>query len=107
MAKANIFRIRSGLVLLPAAFALSQTADSLYQDGLRLFAEHRPSDAIAALQQSVAMQPAAAAAWQALGVVFASQGDFDRAEAPFRNACTRQPTLAGACLYYGRTLYLL
>jgi tetratricopeptide (TPR) repeat protein len=40
-------------------------------------------------------------------VVYASQGDFDRAETPFRNACERQPSLPDACLYYGRTLYLL
>ena len=41
------------------------------------------------------------------GVVYASREDFERAETPFRNACERQPSLPDACLYYGRTLYLL
>ena len=40
-------------------------------------------------------------------MVFASRGEFDRAETPFFNACERQPSLPDACLYYGRTLYLL
>ena len=53
------------------------------------------------------MRPDYAPAWKALGVVFASRGEFERAETPFRNACERQPSLPDACLYYGRTLYLL
>ena len=39
--------------------------------------------------------------------MYASQGNYDLAEAPFRNACKIQPSLPDACLYHGRTLYLL
>jgi len=91
---------------VPALFA-SQDAAALYREGLRLFAGDNPDGAITALQHSIALQPTNAPAWKALGVVFASTGDYQRAETPFRNACERQPTLQDACLYYGRTLYLL
>src|SRR5204862_178192 len=84
-----------------------QDAESLYRSGLRLFAEKKLEAAIAALRQSVAIQPANAPAWKALGVVYAARGDYESAEAPFRNACERQPALEDACLYYGRALYLL
>ena len=40
-------------------------------------------------------------------MIYASQGDFEQSEIPFRNACERQPSLEDACLYYGRALYLL
>ena len=93
-------------VSIPALFAW-QDPVALYRSGLRLFAEKQPDAAIAALRQSVAIQPANAPAWKALGVVYASRGDYENAEAPFRNACERQPALEEACLYYGRALYLL
>ena len=72
-------------VLIPALFAW-QDAGELYRAGLRLFADHQTDAALAALRQSVAIQPGNAAAWKALGVIYASQGDFERAETPFRNA---------------------
>src|SRR4051794_1209440 len=98
---------RVALGLLLPAFLASQDVDALYRDGLRLFSEHQAQAAIEALRQTVAIQPGHALAWKALGVVFASQGDYERAETPFRNACERQPSLEGACLYFGRALYLL
>src|SRR5258708_37418685 len=85
----------------------AQDATSLYRQGLRLFAEGKSEAAAASLQQSLTIQPANASAWKALGVVFATRGDYERAEPAFRNACERQPGLADACLYYGRSLYLL
>src|SRR5260370_29854737 len=95
-------------IFLAAGFvAAAQDSEQLYQLGTRLFAEHQPTAAIQALEQSVALKPAHAAAWKALGVVHAAQGDFDLAEKPFRTACELPPTLADACFYYGRTLYLL
>jgi tetratricopeptide (TPR) repeat protein len=90
-----------------AFFLPAQDAASLYREGLRLFAEGKPEAAAASLEQSVRIQPTNAAAWKALGVVYASRGDYERAEPAFRNACERQPSLADACLYYGRSLYLL
>src|SRR5229473_1450650 len=95
-------------VFLVAEFAAAaQDSEQLYQLGARLFAEHQPAAAIQALERSVALKPSHATAWKALGVVHAAQGDFDLAEKPFRNACELQPAFRDACLYYGRTLYLL
>ena len=90
-----------------AFFLPAQDATSLYREGLRLFGEGKSDAAAASLQQSLVIQPANASAWKALGVVFATRGDYERAEPAFRNACERQPGLADACLYYGRSLYLL
>ena len=87
--------------------AAAQSAEELYRSGTQLFAERRPAEATSALERSVQLRPGYAVAWKALGVVYASQGDYRRAEPPFRNACEQQPGLADACLYYGRTLYLL
>src|SRR5262249_55988617 len=89
-------------VLLPA-----QEAAALYRDGLRLFSARKTDDAIVSLRRSLALDPGFAPAWKALGVAWASKGDLDGAEPPSRPACTRQPSLEDACLYYGRTLYLL
>jgi tetratricopeptide (TPR) repeat protein len=101
--------LKSGffVALLAPLVLTAQDAGSLYRDGLRLFSERQPQAAIAALRQSVALQPANAAAWKALGVIHASQGDYQSAEPEFRNACERQPSLEDACLYHGRALYLL
>jgi Flp pilus assembly protein TadD len=89
------------------ALAWAQSADELFRQGLRRFAEKQLAAATAAFEHSVQLRPDYAPAWKALGVVYASRGDFESAERPFRNACERQPSLADACLYYGRTLYLL
>src|SRR5205823_382553 len=103
---ALVARTGAKLVLFVSALFAWQDADALYRSGLRLFAEKQTDAAIIALRQSVTIQPAHAAAWKALGVVYASRGDYESAEAPFRNACERQ-ALEDACLYYGRALYLL
>ena len=103
-------RILQQIVLLFTVFpatAWPQDAERLFREGERLFGERNFDAAIGAFQRSVELRPEFAPAWKALGVVYASRGDFDRAEAPFRNACDRQPSLPDACLYHGRTLYLL
>lgn len=89
-----------------ATLAWPQDAEELFRRGERFFAGSRPNSAIDALQRSVQLRPGFAPAWKALGVVYASRGEFERAETAFRNACEREPTLRDACLYYGRALYL-
>jgi Flp pilus assembly protein TadD len=86
---------------------VNNDAADLLRQGQRLFAEGQPDAAIAALRRCVELRPDSAVAWKSLGVVYASRQNFDQAETPFRNACERQPALPDACLYYGRTLYLL
>jgi Flp pilus assembly protein TadD len=48
-----------------------------------------------------------AAKWKAQGVTLAARGDYAGAEEPFHRACLLDPKLPDACLYFGRTLYLL
>jgi tetratricopeptide (TPR) repeat protein len=95
------------MLLAGACPMLAQDADALYREGIRLFSQNQPAPAIEALERCVQLKPDHAAAWKALGVVSAAQGDYERAEKPFRTACELQPGLPDACLYYGRTLYLL
>jgi Flp pilus assembly protein TadD len=85
----------------------AQDIEELLRQGGQFFAEGKADAAIAAFQRAVDLRPGFAPAWKALGVVYASRREFELAETPFRNACERQPTLPDACLYYGRTLYLL
>jgi len=76
----------ASITLLGLAIPLvvgSQDAAALYKEGLRLFSERQPQAAVAALRQSVALQPANALVWNALGVVHASQGDYESAEPAF------------------------
>src|SRR5947209_8137925 len=90
-----------------AISAFSQDAAELYRAGMRYFSSGQRDAAIEALGKSLGMQPANPPGWKALGVAFASNGEIARAEEPFRNACSQAPQLEDACLYYGRTLYLL
>lgn len=48
-----------------------------------------------------------AGAWMERGVAFAKAGDTVNAEAAFHRACLLNPKLPSACLFYGRSLYLL
>jgi len=86
---------------------MAQNAGELYREGERLFAAQHPEEAIAAFRRSVEIQPDFTPAWKAIGVIYASRGNFELAEPAFRNVCERQPSLEDACLYYGRSLYLL
>jgi Tfp pilus assembly protein PilF len=95
------------LAVVFSSTAHAQDADEFFRQGSRSFAAQDRPAAIAAFRKSIEIRPDFAPAWKALGVVFASQGDFENAEAGFRNACKHQSTLADACLYHGRTLYLL
>ena len=95
------------LVALLPALAWAQDADESFRQGERFLAERQWEAAFTALQRAVKLQPGHARAWKALGLGYASQGNFDGAETSFRNACEREAALPDACLYYGRTLYLL
>ncbi len=94
-------------IALAACASAEDDPNEIYHQGMRLFAEHQPDAAIAAFERVVALRPKNAAAWKALGVVYAAQQNFDAAEKPLRTACELNPALPDACLYYGRTLYLL
>ncbi len=95
--------LRIALLLAGAA----ETAEQLYQSGVELFEQGKPEAALAALEKAVRAQPGHAAAWKAIGVVYAAQGDAFLAEPAFRKACQFAPALADACFYHGRALHLL
>jgi Flp pilus assembly protein TadD len=102
-----------GLLRIIAVFAasltvlLAQTATDLYKSGIHLIGAGQSASALMPLRRAVELDPNFAAAWKALGVAYASQRDIEHAEAAFRNACVRAPSVEDACLYYGRALYLL
>jgi Flp pilus assembly protein TadD len=106
-----VYRRSSWLPAIALLFALLLTAaydpDALYKDGLRLFSSGQADAAIAQFRRALELRPAHAKTWKALGVVYASQGDYARAEEPFHRACLLNAKLPDACLYFGRALYLL
>jgi Flp pilus assembly protein TadD len=94
------------MLCLGALAAAQQTAEDWYHSGMRLFGERQPEQALTAFRRAVELSPDHAKAWAAIGVVFAARHDYTAAEAPFHRACTLNPALPDACLYYGRILYL-
>ena len=86
----------------------AQDAEELFRQGGRLFAEGKPDAAIAAFLRAVELSSRLRASLEsARRRLCVARRNFERAETPFRNACERPPSLPDACLYYGRTLYLL
>jgi tetratricopeptide (TPR) repeat protein len=108
-----MFRVRilfaelTAILLFASPALAAADPEELYRRGLRLFAEHKPEAAIDAYHQSLALRPSSAAVWKALGVAYASRGDYAHSEGPFHRACLLNAGEPDACLYFGRTLYLL
>lgn len=94
-------------MILLLAFLLADDPAELYRQGMRLLADHQPAAAIESFQRALQLRPTDAVTWRALGVAHASRGDYESAEEPFHRACLLDPLLSDACLYFGRTLYLL
>ena len=96
-----------GALLFALVLAAADDPDALYREGLRLFSAGQPQAAIESFHKAIEVRPSEAATWKALGVVYAAQGDYARAEEPFHRACLLNARLPDACLYFGRALYLL
>lgn len=96
-----------GALLFALVLAAADDPDALYREGLRLFSAGQPQAAIETFRKAIEVRPSQAETWKALGVVFAAQGDYVHAEEPFHRACLLNARLPDACLYFGRTLYLL
>ena len=88
-------------------FLAADDAAALYEAGLRLFTAGQPEAAITSFRKSLELRPADAGTWKALGAVYAASNDYGHAEEPFHRACLLNAKLPDACLYFGRTLYLL
>jgi tetratricopeptide (TPR) repeat protein len=94
-------------LLLTAAAQADDDPAELYRQGMRLMGQQQPQAAIALFQRSLQLRPNDAGTWATLGVAYSSLGDYQHAEEPFHKACLLKPLLPDACLYFGRTLYLL
>ena len=86
---------------------LLASADEWYRKGVTAFQAGQYDSAVAALTEAIKGAPGNAQSWKVLGVVHASRGDYERADEPFKQACSLAPTLVDACYYYGRNLYAL
>jgi Flp pilus assembly protein TadD len=93
--------------LAAIACVFAQDPGESFRAGSKAFAEGRLDAALSAFQEALRVNPRYGPAWKAIGVLLASRGEIEGAETPFRNACEFQPALSDACLYFGRTLYLL
>ena len=85
--------------------AAAQTSD--YDQGLALFQKGQFAAAASAFERAVKAHPNDAQVWKALGVAYAEQDNYERAEGPFGRACRLEPDLEDACYYYARALFLV
>jgi tetratricopeptide (TPR) repeat protein len=95
--------------MLAAALALFLAADAqeAYRRGVEAFQRGDSASAILALTQAAGLAPDNAHIQKALGVAYASAGDFEHAAEPFARACALAPKLVDACYYHARNLYAL
>jgi tetratricopeptide (TPR) repeat protein len=98
-----VVEVIPGIALV--AFALS--AAELYQQGTVLFQTGKIPEAAQSFQEASRLAPKDARIWKALGVCYAAQADYERANEPFKQACTLDPSLDDACYFFGRNLYAL
>jgi len=89
-----------------AFLAIWLQAGSDLEKGLSAFQRGDLEGALAALTQAVRKNPTAQA-WKALGVVFASKEEYDRAEPALAQACRLDSGEPQACYYWARALYAL
>jgi protein O-GlcNAc transferase len=98
---------RLTVIAIPLLLAAADDPAELYREGMRLLGQQQPQAAIALFRRSLQLRPNDAGTWATLGVAYSSFGDYLHAEEPFHKACLLKPLLPDACLYFGRTLYLL
>jgi Flp pilus assembly protein TadD len=92
-----------GLVMTPV---LRPQVDG-YEAALAMVQGGRMADAVAALEKLAEGEPANARIWKLKGVAHAALGQMEFADHAFERACRLAPTLADACFYRLRSLYLL
>jgi Flp pilus assembly protein TadD len=95
--------------MIAAAFILlfAANVDELYKRGVEAFERGQAAEAVQVLNQAAELAPDNAQVWKALGVVYASRGDFERAADPFSKACALASQLRDACYFHARNLYAL
>ena len=75
--------------------------------GVALVTQGHADQAIPLLLRATSAKPEDAVAWKALGVGYASMGQYDLAEPAFGQACRLASKLADACYFQARALYAL
>lgn len=89
-------------------FLLAQGgAENSYRDGVALFEKGQAAAALAPLRRATELEPKDARYWKALGVAYAAEGEYLRAEPALSKACALDRTLADACYFWARALYAL
>jgi tetratricopeptide (TPR) repeat protein len=94
-------------ILTPLAAAYPRAANTRYELGKSLAVQDRPTEAIAALREAVALKPDLSEAWRALGDLLFAAGENAAADAAYAahdRAVISDPALANAAdpLYGGR-----
>ncbi|HZT29129.1 MAG TPA: FG-GAP-like repeat-containing protein [Bryobacteraceae bacterium] len=75
--------------------------------GLAAFRNRDFAAAEQAFLEAVRERPRSAMCWKLLGMVYAAQEQYRKAEEPFRHACALDPREENACYYLGRAYYYL
>lgn len=78
-----------------------------YDNAVALLERGNPRAAIPTLERLSRDTPREARVWKALGVAYASLGQYSQAEPAFGKACAIAASLPDACYYHGRALYAL
>lgn len=91
---------------LTLALLLFAASDE-YSRGLDQYKAGDLTAATRSFEKATRSHPQFAAAWKALGVVYAAQGNYALAVEPLKRACELQPHLADSCYYFGRNLFEL
>jgi tetratricopeptide (TPR) repeat protein len=83
------------LTVLPAVPVAAQEEEHFspaVQEGIRLYRENKLNEAIVAIQKAIAADPGDAVAYNALGVIYSQQGDYEKAMEQFDQAISlKQP----------------
>ena len=100
LAKANSKGVRGSSPSAPTPpqipLATAREAQRCASDGVRLFGEGRPAEAIALLQRSVQLDPGAAGSHHDLGLALLVTGRVQQAVQPFTDALRIDPNIASA-----------
>jgi Flp pilus assembly protein TadD len=78
------------MVTLPQS-STEPSAAQFWQQGVELIAASRPMEAVAALRACVALDPGMAAAWNDLGVLMESLGNYGQARSCYEAALRASP----------------
>lgn len=90
---------------MAAGFLFGQASE--YEQGMALFRRGNAEGAVPHLIRATKAAPHDAHAWDGLGLAYAEQGLYEKAEPALRKACELDAKVPNACYFWARTLYAL